>query len=224
MPTATAPGRRVPQRFFVQDRFPFLDGIPNSRLRVRRGCSLFDPGDAFSGLYPIRFGSFKTRAFDREGRQQVIGFHMQGDVLGLDGIPAERHDVGAIALEDSEVFVSPFASIEEAARADRSLQRYLHTLLARDIADNHNAMLMLGSLTASQKLAAFLLGLSEKYLRLGFSPTEFHLRMTRADIASYLGLKIETVSRTFAAFANQGLVAVENKHVRIADLSGLEHV
>jgi CRP/FNR family transcriptional regulator len=210
-----------PQEAVAQDGFAFLD-VAGSPLRVKRGHSLFHAGDPFTAIYAIRFGSFKTCIIDREGRQQVMGFNMQGDVLGLDGIASGRHDVGAVALEDSEVLALPFAAVERAARDDPGVQHRLGVLLAREIVQDHGAMMILGSLRADERVAAFLLALSRKFQRLGYSPSDFHLRMTRADIGSYLGLKIETVSRTFTTLGNAGLIEVSSKHVRLVDVDGID--
>ena len=202
--------------------FPFLDGIPYSPLRIKRGHSVFHAGDAFATIYSIRFGSFKTCLVDSEGRQQVTGFEMQGDVLGLDGIATDRHDLTAVALEDSEVLALPFANVERAARENPGLQRHLHALLAREIVHDHGVIMLLGSLLAAERLAAFLLMLSRRYQRLGYSPEEFNFRMTRADIGSYLGLKIETISRMLTMFADNRLIEVHDKHIRLLDLDRLE--
>ena len=213
---------RTPAGPSKADGFPFLEGIPYSPLRIKRGHSVFHAGDEFTTIYSIRFGSFKTCLVDSEGRQQVTGFEMQGDVLGLDGIAAGRHDLTAVALEDSEVLALPFANVERAARENPGLQRHLHALLAREIVHDHGVMMLLGSLLAAERLAAFLLMLSRRYQRLGYASDEFNFRMTRADIGSYLGLKIETISRMLTTFADNGLIAVHDKHLRILDLDQLE--
>ena len=221
MPPAS---QNAPQRLSPPDSFREFEGLPSSALRVKRGCSLFHAGDEFCAIYSVRFGSFKTFAGDHEGRQQVTGFALPGDFLGFDGIGGDCYNLTAVALEDSEVLLLPFASLERAARDNVNLQRYLHVLMAREIVHDHGVMMLLGSLRAGARLAAFLLTLSQRFQRLGYAAADFNLRMTRADIASYLGLKIETVSRTLTLFAADGLIEVHDKHIRLVDLAGLDRM
>jgi CRP/FNR family transcriptional regulator len=120
--------------------------------------------------------------------------------------------------------VLPYDLIEEMSRDLPALQRRLHAVLAREIVRDHGVMMLLGSMRAEERLATFLLNLSRRFVRRGYSASEFHLRMTREEIGSYLGLKLETVSRLFSRFQEEGLIAVEQKHVRILDIAGLERV
>ena len=198
--------------------------IVYARRKVRRGESIFVAGDEFKSVYAIRSGFFKTSVVDDEGREQVTGFFMGGELLGLDGIGTGTHNGTATALEDSEVCVMPYATIEAMARELPSLQRHLHSVLAREIVRDHGVMMLLGSMRAEERLAAFLTNLSKRFLKRGFSPSEFHLRMTREEIGSYLGLKLETVSRLFSQFQKDGLIAVEQKHVRILDAGALARI
>ena len=199
-----------------------VQNIVYARRRVRRGESLFAAGDEFSAIYAIRSGTFKTSVVDGEGREQVTGFFMGGELLGMDGIGAGRHNGTAVALEDSEICVMPYSLIESMARDYPELQRHLHSVLSREIVRDHGVMMLLGSMRAEERLAAFLTNLSKRFLRRGYSQSDFHLRMTREEIGSYLGLKLETVSRLFSQFQREGLIAVEQKHVRILDIAGLE--
>jgi CRP/FNR family transcriptional regulator len=195
-----------------------------ARRKVRRGESIFAAGDEFKSIYAVRSGFFKTSVVDDEGREQVTGFFMGGELLGLDGIGSGSHNGTATALEDSEVCVMPYALVEEMARELPSLQRHLHSVLAREIVRDHGVMMLLGSMRAEERLAAFLSNLSKRFLKRGFSPSEFHLRMTREEIGSYLGLKLETVSRLFSQFQKEGLIEVEQKHVRILDATRLSQI
>jgi CRP/FNR family transcriptional regulator, anaerobic regulatory protein len=201
-----------------------VENIVYARRRVKRGETLFGAGDEFKTVYAIRSGFFKTSLIDGEGREQVTGFFMGGELLGMDGIGAGRYAGTAIALEDSEVCVMPFSLVEEIAREVPALQRHLHAVLAREIVRDHGVMMLLGSMRAEERLAAFLTNLSKRFMRRGYSASEFHLRMTRDEIGSYLGLKLETVSRLFSQFQKDGLIEVEQKHVRIIDSEGLERV
>jgi len=200
-----------------------IENVVYARRRLKRGESLFDAGDGFSAVYAIRSGFFKTSLLDHDGREQVTGFFMGGELLGLDGIGG-AHNGTASALEDSEVCVLPYALIEDLSREIPALQRQLHAVLAREIARDHGVMMLLGSMRAEERLATFLLNLSRRFVRRGYSSTEFHLRMTRDEIGSYLGLKLETVSRLFSAFQKDGLIEVQQKHVRIREIGGLERV
>jgi CRP/FNR family transcriptional regulator len=201
-----------------------FENVVYARRRMKRGETLFNAGDDFKVVYAIRSGFFKTSLLDGEGREQVTGFFMGGELLGMDGLGSGRHDGSAIALEDSEVCVMPFSLVEEMAREVPALQRHLHAVLAREIVRDHGVMMLLGSMRAEQRLAAFLTNLSKRFVRRGYSASDFHLRMTRDEIGSYLGLKLETVSRLFSQFQKEGLIEVAQKHVRILDIPGLERV
>ena len=201
---------------------PRIENIVYARRRLKRGEALFAAGDEFRAIYAVRSGFFKISVVDGEGREQVTGFFMGGELLGMDGIGSGRYNGAAIALEDSEVCVMPYALIEEMAREIPALQRHLHAVLAREIVRDHGVMLLLGSMRAEERLATFLLNLSKRFTARGYSPSEFHLRMTREEIGSYLGLKLETVSRLFSRFQAEGLIEVQQKHVRIRDIPGLE--
>jgi CRP/FNR family transcriptional regulator len=201
-----------------------VENIVYARRRVKRGEALFNAGDEFKTVYAIRSGFFKMSVVDGEGREQVTGFFMSGELMGMDGIGSGQYNGAAIALEDSEVCVMPFALIEEISREVPALQRHLHSVLAREIVRDHGVMMLLGSMRAEERLATFLINLSKRFLRRGYSARDFHLRMTREEIGSYLGLKLETVSRLFSQFQKDGLIEVNQKHVRILDIAGLEGV
>ena len=199
-----------------------VENIVYARRRVKRGEALFNAGAEFNAMYAIRSGFFKTSVLDGEGREQVTGFCMVGELLGLDGLGSGAYHGSAIALEDSEVCVLPYALIEQMSREVPALQRHLHSVLAREIVRDHGVMMLLGSMRAEERLATLLLNLSKRFSRRGYSPTEFHLRMTREEIGNYLGLKLETVSRLFSRFQSEGMIDVEQKHVRIRSVQGLE--
>ena len=163
-----------------------------------------------------------ARIILEDGRDQVTGFQMTGEVLGLDGISTEHHSCNAIALEDSEVCVIPFSRLEELSRQVESLQHQFHKIMSREIVRDHGVMMLLGSMRAEERLAAFLLNMSQRFNARGFSSQEFNLRMTREEIGSYLGLKLETVSRAFSRFQEDGLISVQQKHVLLLDAAGLK--
>lgn len=194
-----------------------IDNLISSRRSIRRGGVLFYNGEPFSALYAIRTGFFKTSMGTEDGRDQVTGFQMAGEIIGLDGIVNARHTCDAIALEDADVCVMPYDRIEDISREVVAFQRHIHRLMSREIVREHRVVLLLGSMRAEERLAAFLLDLMQRLQARGFSNSELILRMTREEIGSYLGLKLETVSRTFSRFAQEGLIEVRQRHIRIRD-------
>ena len=199
-----------------------VDEVVATRRKVARGDNLFRHGDKFNALYAIRTGFFKTRISAEDGRDQVTGFQMAGEIIGLDGIVSDHHTCDAVALEDAEVCVMPFDRIEELSREITSLQRHVHKIMSREIVRENGVMLLLGSMRAEERLAAFLLNLVQRLHARGFSQSELVLRMTREEIGSYLGLKLETVSRTFSKFSEDGIVEVKQRHVRILNPDALK--
>ena len=206
------------------DEIEHLDQLVYTRKRVKRGEALYRSGDPFNSLYAIRTGFFKSNVLLEDGRDQVTGFFMPGEIMGLDGIGQDRHSCNATALEDGEVCVIPFVRLEELSREVRNLQHQFHKVMSREIVRDQGVMMLLGSMRAEERLAAFLLNLSQRFLARGYSPAEFHLRMTREEIGSYLGLKLETVSRLFSKFQEENLVSVQQKHIRITDVEGLKRL
>ena len=201
-----------------------LDTLVATRRKVARAGMLFSNGDRFSALYAIRTGFFKTCLITEDGRDQVTGFQMAGEIIGLDGIGQGVHTCNAVALEDAEVCVMPFEHIEALSREVPALQHHVHRIMSREIVREHGVMLLLGSMRAEERLAAFLLNLAQRLHARGFSPHELVLRMTREEIGSYLGLKLETVSRTFSKFADDGIVTVQKRHVRILNPQALQAI
>lgn len=201
-----------------------IDDVVANRRKVKRGSSLFRNGERFTSLYAIRTGFFKTCVASEDGRDQVTGFQMAGEIMGLDGIVNDHHTCDAIALEDAEVCVMPFDRIEELSREVNALQRHVHKIMSREIVRENGVMLLLGSMRAEERLAAFLLNLVQRLHARGFSQSELVLRMTREEIGSYLGLKLETVSRTFSKFVEDGIVEVKQRHIRIIDADALKDI
>lgn len=204
-----------------------LDRVENLvavRRRVKRGETLFHAGEKFVNLYAVRTGFFKTRVTTEDGRDQVTGFQMAGEIMGLDGIVNNSHTCDAIALEDAEICTLPFDRIEELSREVVSLQRHVHQIMSREIVRENGVMLLLGSMRAEERLAAFLLNLAQRMQVRGFSGSELILRMTREEIGSYLGLKLETISRTFSKLVSDGVIEVHQRHVRITDIEALQAI
>ena len=196
-----------------------------TRLRkVHHGEALFRAGDRFEAMFQIWTGFFKTVVATSQGREQVTGFQMTGDLMGFEAIDTGLHSVDAIALEDSQVCVIPYANLEALGREVPPLQRHLHRIMSREIVNDHDAMLRLGSMHAEERVAAFLLSLSDRLRKRGFSASSLVLRMSREEIGSYLGLKLETVSRTFSKLQADGLLFVCHRQIQITDQAGLQHV
>jgi CRP/FNR family transcriptional regulator len=201
-----------------------VDELVATRRTVKRGASLFHNGEKFTSLYAIRTGFFKTSVITEDGRDQVTGFQMAGEIVGLDGIVNDLHTCDAIALEDAEVCVMPFDRIEEISREVSALQHHVHKIMSREIVREHGVMLLLGSMRAEERLASFLLNLVQRLQVRGFSKTELILRMTREEIGSYLGMKLETVSRTFSKFSDDGIVDVKQRQINIRDFEALQRI
>ena len=198
-----------------------VDRLVFSRRKVKAGQELYGAGDKFLSIYAIRSGTFKTTLMLPDGREQVSGFSMAGELLGLDGLASGAHASSAGALEDTEVCAIPYADLNQLASRNAGMQHVVSRLMSREIVREHTLMLLLGSMNAEERLAAFLLNLSQRLKARAYSGTEFHLRMSRAEIGSYLGMKLETVSRTFSQFQDRGLLEVDKRHIRIVDMEGL---
>ncbi|MEO8297754.1 MAG: fumarate/nitrate reduction transcriptional regulator Fnr [Burkholderiales bacterium] len=201
-----------------------LDNLVNTRRSVKRGDALFRVGEAFTALYAVRTGFFKTVVSAADGREQVTGFQMAGELIGLDGISTDLHACDAVALEDSQVCMIPYAQLESVSREVTVLQHQFHKIMSREIVRDHGVMLLLGSMRAEERLAAFLLNLTQRLEARGFSASALVLRMTREEIGSYLGLKLETVSRTFSKFQDEAILEVKQRAIRILDLEALQRV
>ncbi len=199
-----------------QPEMALLDEVVYTRKRIKRGESLYRLGSCFESLYAVRSGFFKSRVVLEDGRDQVTGFHMAGEVLGLDGIGTDSHTADVIALEDSDVCVIPYSHLESP-----DLQRQLQKVMSRELVRDQGVMMLLGTMRAEERLAAFLLNLSQRFVARGYACDEFHLRMTRDEIGSYIGLSLETVSRLFSRFQDEGLITVQQKHICILDIPGL---
>jgi CRP/FNR family transcriptional regulator len=204
------------------DEVARLDTLIERRRPLKRGEYLFRAPAPFRSLYAVRTGFLKSHVLHPDGREQVTGFHMMGEIVGMDAISSDVHACDAVALEDTEICEIPFGRLEELSRHMPTLQRHLHKIMSGEIVREHGVMLLLGSMKAEERLAAFLLNLSQRYAARGYSPTSFHLRMTREEIGSYLGLKLETVSRAFSHFQEEGLVSVRNKDVELKDVEALK--
>lgn len=206
----------------MPNEFEQLDAVIRQSRRLKKGEYLFRAGEPFSSLYAIRTGFFKTTVASQDGRDQVTGFFMSGELIGMDGICSHVHSCDAVALEDSEVCELSFAHMENLGQRIPSLQTHFFRLMSREIVRDQGVMLLLGNMRAEERLAAFLLNLSNRLYSRGFAANDFILRMSREEIGSYLGLKLETVSRTLSKFHHEGLILVEHKHIQILEPQALK--
>ena len=213
----------MPQGLSAEE-LPKLETLICSARAVSRGEALYRHGDRFDSLYAVRSGSMKTVMIHRDGREQVTGLRLAGEPLGLDGISADSHACSAVALEDSTVCIVPYSALKLLCREIGSMQERMHKLLSAQIVSEARQMMVLGSLSADERVAAFLLDVSQRNAQRGYSWSEFNLRMTREDMGSYLGMTLETVSRTLSRFQKRGLIDAQGKLIRIIDLEGLQHL
>lgn len=201
-----------------------LDQIIGRRRKVPRDTHLYRVGDPFTNLYAIRLGHFKTHQINPSGDQQITGFQMAGELLGMDAISTDRHHCNAIALEDSEVCEVPFSRLEALFAEMPTLLHHFHRMMSQEITREQSVMLLLGNMRAEQRFAAFLTNLSSRYSARGYSSTSFQLRMTREEIGNYLGLTIESISRLLSKFKKQGWIKVNNRELELLDAATLKAV
>ncbi|ACL71311.1 fumarate/nitrate reduction transcriptional regulator Fnr [Thioalkalivibrio sulfidiphilus] len=201
-----------------------LERIINRRRPLQRGEYLYRPGDRMQALYAVRAGSVKTSSISDDGLEQVTGFHLPGELLGLDAISDGIHPCTARALETTSVCEIPYDRLEDLAGQVPGLQRQLFRIMSREIQFDEHLMTLLGKKSSEARLAAFLLSLSKRFGERGFSRQEFNLTMSRNDIANYLGLAVETVSRLFTRFQQLGLLEVNRKLVQLIDMEGMHQM
>lgn len=201
-----------------------LDGIVRRSRPLHRGDYLFRSGERFRSLYVVKTGSVKSYAPSEEGGEQVLGFHLPGEIIGLDAIEKELHLCSAKVLETSAICEVPFFRLVELSSSIPSLQQQIYRLLSKEIGHDTEMLLLLGKKSAEERLAAFLLSMSKRLRKRGLCPTDFFLSMSRHEIGNYLGLAVETVSRLFTRFQDEGLLKVDRKHVELIDLGALEAI
>lgn len=197
-----------------QDDLERMDALVSRSQPLHEGDHLFRVGEAFDTVFAVRSGSFKTYTVDAEGREHVLGFHLPGELMGLKAIYPKRHFANAMALDTATVCTLPFDQLNALSHEIPGLHDQMMRIMSKDLAE---AAVLAADFTAEERLAAFLTGLSRRYVQRGFSAQEFNLTMSRRDIANYLRLAPETVSRVFARFEKDGLIAVERRSVRLLD-------
>lgn len=201
-----------------------LDALIKRRRPFGRGHHIFRLGDEFRSLHAIRSGSVKTYTITEDGSEQVTGFHLPGEIIGLDAINSGRHPCAAKALETTSLCELPFNRLEELASQVPGLGRQLLRIMSREIQGDAELLMLLGKKSAEERLATLLISLSNRFKERGFSPWEFHLSMSRNDIGNYLGLAVETVSRLFTRFQQQELIEVRYKYIHIKQIDQLKEM
>ncbi len=217
------------RRFCLPDDFDARDmaavkGVFGNYRKVKQGEAIFRAGEPFRHLYVAKVGSCKTVAIDNEGREQIIGFQISGEFMGMDGISTGHHVLDAIALEDSVICCLPFKELAAAGENNLALRTHLHKLMSRELVRESALLMLIGRMNSMERLIAFLLNLSKRYAQRGYSSQEFNLRMTRDEIGCHLGLTLETVSRGLSKLGSLGLIKCSGKRVSIKDRAGLEEL
>lgn len=198
-----------------------LESIVRRKAVFKRGQLFFRSGKRFDYLYAIRSGSAKSYLCTEDGRTQITGFHIAGELLGLSALAARQYTCEARALETTSVCMVDAAQFEELAQEIPSLQYQMLMIMSKQIHHDEELMLLLGKRSAEEKLAGYLVGLSKRYARRNYSPTEFHLRMSRGDIGNYLGIAEETVCRILGRFREEKLITTHRRHIRLDDIKRL---
>jgi CRP/FNR family transcriptional regulator len=201
-----------------------VESIINVKVPLQRGERLFTAGDSFQSIYAVKSGSVKIYMLAEDGEEQVLGFYMPGELLGLDGLNGKFHTCTAEALETTSICEVPYPTLEKMYQDVPALQREMCALMSREISEDHQMLLLLAKRSAEERLASFLLRLSRRFKSRGFSPTEFNLSMSRHDIGNYLGLATETISRIFSRFHDERLISVHRRKVHIYNLHKLEEM
>ena len=199
------------------DEVDRLDMLVKRRPPLQRGQTLFRAGDAFHALFAIRSGSLKTTALAGDGAEKILGFHLAGELVGLDAIHGDIHNCAAVALETTSLCEVPFPELGDLSRQVPGLQLQLFRLAGQEISHDQEMLLTLGNRNAEERLSTFLWTLGSRLGERGFSRLEFNLTMSRHDIANYLGLAVETISRLFTHMHKEGLLRVERRHITILD-------
>lgn len=198
-----------------------LDEIVERNRPLKKGDHLYRQGDKFQSVYAVRSGSFKSYILGESGDGRVTGFFMPGEIIGMDGISSQRYSNSVQALEHSSICEIPFTQLEKLSRELPRLQHHFFAIMGNEIAKDQQVHTLLTSYSAEARTVSFLLGLSSRFARVSLSPLRFLLPMNRSDIAEYLGLTLETISRVLTSLQRKGLLDVKNREIEIKDMPGL---
>jgi CRP/FNR family transcriptional regulator len=201
-----------------------LDSIIQRRKPVQKGEFLYHMGDPFKAVYAVRSGSFKTFTINAEGQEQIVGFYLPGELMGMDAINANQHICSAKALETTSVCEIPYERLEQLSLEISGLQHHLLSMMSREIQHDQCKLMMVAKLPAEGRVANFIINLSERFKTRGYAANDFNLSMSRNDIANLLGLAVETISRILTNFQEQGILSVERKHIEVLDIQQLRRI
>jgi CRP/FNR family transcriptional regulator, anaerobic regulatory protein len=201
-----------------------LNQIVERGRPLQKNEHIYHAGESFRSIYAVRSGAIKGFTVNNEGVEQVTGFYLPGEIFGMDGIGHPNHLNSALALETSAICEIPFSRMEDLSMQIPSLQRHFFALMSREITSDQKLITMLSKNSAEERVATLLVSISARNARRNLSGTRFRLPMSRADIGNYLGLTVETVSRVFSRFQNQGLLEVDKKEIAILDLDKLKEM
>ena len=201
-----------------------LDTVVEQRKPIHKSDFLFREGDEAVGVYAIRSGSVKTMVESPNGDEQIVGFHLPGELVGLDGFMDGKHTCTAVALETTSVCAMPLEKLEVLCTKLPSLHHQMRRIMGKEVTEEHKMLLMLGKMSAEEKVATFLLSVSRRMEERHWKATEFVLSMPRQDIANYLGLAVETVSRLFAHYQEEGVIQVDRRRISILDMQQLKEI
>ena len=198
------------------------DVVALGRVRVvTEGTAIHRAGDAFRSVFYVKSGAAKRVLIQEDGREQILGFPMPGDIVAMEAISAGTHSTTVVALDICAVVEIPFEALEALAAERPDVARFLYQRMSAALREEHSWLAALGLLNADERLATFLLDLSQRFSARGFSAQRFMLRMTRAEIGSFLGLTLETVSRVFSRFQKLGLLNVTRREIELLDMAAL---
>ncbi|TWH64998.1 CRP/FNR family transcriptional regulator [Azomonas agilis] len=198
-----------------------LDEIVKRGRPLKKGEVLFRQGEPFDSVFAVRSGTLRTFSVTDNGEEQITGFHLPSELVGLSGMDTESYPVTAQALETTSVCEIPFDRLDELSMLLPQLRRQLMRIMSREIRDDQQMMLLLSKKTADERIASFLINLSARFSARGFSASQFRLSMSRNEIGNYLGLAVETVSRVFTRFQQNGIIEAEGKEIRVLDYISL---
>ncbi|VAW65128.1 Fumarate and nitrate reduction regulatory protein [hydrothermal vent metagenome] len=201
-----------------------LDDIIKRNRPLQKGEHLFSTSERFTSIYAVRSGSIKTFTENEQGDEQITGLYLPGELIGLDAIYDEKHPCSAVALETTSLCEIPFETLEGLSTQIPELHRQLFRIMSKEIANDQSLLMLMAQKSAEERLAAFLVNLSTRLRARNFSETEFNLSMSRKDIGNLLGLTIETISRTFSRFQNEGILSTQRKYVNIHQLNTLKEM
>jgi CRP/FNR family transcriptional regulator len=206
------------------EHLDLLDAVVERRRALHKGDYLYRDNDQAVAIYAVRSGSLKTVVESSNGEEQIVGFHMAGELVGLDGFLDDKHRCSCVSLETSSVCEMPVHSLEALCDQLPALQKQMRRIMGKEVVADHAMLLMLGKMSAEEKLASFLLSISRRMEERHWKADDFVLSMPRQDIANYLGLAVETVSRLFAHYQEEGIIEVDRRRIHIRQMQRLQQI